>query len=102
MINTRRITLSLLFMVVLILVAAQAHALVWNRLYQYYADSGFSCLVGEQFLAGTHCPDDESPVWGTTGNYRRVTTFQECGTTSGGSSVCAQYVNGSWQPISCP
>jgi hypothetical protein len=82
--------------------AAYSHALLFNRLYEYYSDAQFTCLVGEAFYVGTHCPDDEGWLWGAEGDFRRITTLTECGTTSGGTSVCAQYYGGAWHTINCP
>jgi hypothetical protein len=93
---------ALLAVVVSSLCVAAAYGLVFNRYYQYYSDSGFTCLVGEVFLNGTHCPDDVGWETGTTSNYRRITTLEECGTLSGGSVACYEYYGGLWHQITCP
>lgn len=97
-----RVVASLLFIVALTFAATTAHAYVFNRLFQYYSDSTFTILVGEVFEVGTHCPDDNGFSWGTTCNYRKLTIFDECGTTSGGGSICSHFVDGQWQTITCP
>jgi hypothetical protein len=82
--------------------AACSYGMVFNRFYEYYSDAGFTCLVGENFIVGTHCPDDEGWLWGNEGSFRRLTTLYECGTGSGGSSICAEYYGGAWHTITCP
>jgi hypothetical protein len=97
-----RVVISLVFIVALTFAATTAHADLWSRLYQYYSDSTFTIQIGEVFVVGTHCPDDQGYSWGTTCDYRKLTIIQECGTTSGDGSICSHYVNGQWQTINCP
>jgi hypothetical protein len=93
---------ALLAVVVSSLGVATAYGLVFNRYYQYYSDSTFTCVVGEVFLNGTHCPDDVGWETGSTTNYRRITTLEDCGTLTGGSSACYQFYGGAWHQMTCP
>ena len=102
MLKLARIVTSLVFIAAVTLSSTKANADVWSRLYQYYSNSSFTCQVGETFVPGTHCPDDDGYSWGTTGDYRKLTIIQECGTTSGDGTICGQFYDGYYHTITCP
>lgn len=63
---------------------------------EYYSDSTFTTLVGEDGIA---C-DGQQTLWGTSSDYR-VRCLQDCrfGTIN---CRCQQNIGGTWTDITCP
>lgn len=86
----------LLIAVVTLLVSVSAYANLNAVEYLYYSDATHATQVGYYIL---HCGNyDEG--WGYTTAYRRVVK-QNC-STGNVNSWCEQYINGSWQIVTCP
>jgi hypothetical protein len=85
-----------IFTAVLMLIASQAYAF-FAITYDYYSDSTFTTLVGEEV------DDICNNIFTSTGTTSGWRTRDTMSCNSGqGTHHCQQLVNGSWVDITCP
>ena len=92
-------TIRILVTLALALVASSSMASIcfgWETDLYYFSDAAMLNQTGE---FDNFC-DGGNYSWGTTDVYRMRDRIPCC--HSGGSHTCAQFVNGSWQPMTCP
>lgn len=66
--------------------------------YDYYSDATFTDWIGWSYSTG--CDGSDPNSGGSTSDYRTKTQINCQWHTS--TVACQQFVNGAWQPISCP
>jgi hypothetical protein len=87
----------LLYLLVVLLVAANAFSDIFSFYDSYYSDGTWTTQVGEH---DKECDGSVSTNWGTTSNFRlRFSTRCSNGNTS---LLCQELVDGAWVPATCP
>ena len=84
-------------------IAASVYAYQVSAEHLYYSDSGFTNLVGVEWVPGVCCPEDTYDYWGNVETtYRIVYTYDYCGWQQGNASNCQSYYGGAWHMVQCP
>jgi hypothetical protein len=84
-------------------ITTSANAYVIGAEHQYYSDSGFTNLVGVEWIPGICCPEYDYDSWGDVETtYRIAIGYDYCGWEQQNASNCQSYYGGSWHLVQCP